>query len=119
MGSPPVRAADSCAALPAPGSRRKRDPSPLAARWWRACGWLTWCVGAGSLRDTSLVSSEVLIDADWIAAHLDDPDVRVVEVDVSSAAYDRGHIPGAILWNAYKDLRHPDYTPIDEDGLDG
>ena len=63
--------------------------------------------------------SEMLIDADWIAAHLDDPEVRVVEVDVSSAAYDRGHIPGAILWNAYEDLRHPDYTPINPDELDG
>ena len=44
--------------------------------------------------------------------------MRVVEVDVSSAAYDQGHVPGAILWNAYKDLRHPDYMPIDRDGLD-
>jgi thiosulfate/3-mercaptopyruvate sulfurtransferase len=71
------------------------------------------------VRDNSLVSSELLIDADWIAAHLDDPDVRVVEVDVSSAAYNRGHIPGAILWDAYKDLRHPDYTPITPHELDG
>ncbi len=61
----------------------------------------------------------MLIDADWIAAHLADPDVRVVEVDVSGTAYDQGHIPGAVLWNAYKDLRHPDYTPVNEDGLDG
>jgi thiosulfate/3-mercaptopyruvate sulfurtransferase len=61
------------------------------------------------------VRSEVVIDADWIAAHLDDPDVRVVEVDVSSAAYDRGHVAGAILRNAYQDLRHPDYTPITPD----
>lgn len=65
------------------------------------------------------MSSAVLIDADWIAAHLDDPDVRVVEVDVSSAAYDRGHVAGAVLWNAYTDLRHPDYTPINPDELDG
>ncbi len=43
----------------------------------------------------------------------------VVEVDVSSAAYDQGHIPGAILWNAYTDLRDHDYTPITQDGLDG
>jgi hypothetical protein len=32
------------------------------------------------------VRSGVVIDADSIAAHLADPDVRVVEVDVSSAA---------------------------------
>jgi thiosulfate/3-mercaptopyruvate sulfurtransferase len=56
---------------------------------------------------------DVLVDPDWIAAHLDDPMVRVVELDVSGAAYDEGHIPGAVLWNAYGDLRHPDYTPIE------
>jgi thiosulfate/3-mercaptopyruvate sulfurtransferase len=73
----------------------------------------------GSERDTSSVSSEVLTDADWIAAHHADPNVCVVEVDVSSAAYDQGHIPGAVLWNAYTDLRHPDYTPVNPDELDG
>jgi thiosulfate/3-mercaptopyruvate sulfurtransferase len=53
-----------------------------------------------------------LVDAGWIGAHLDDPAVRIVEVDVSRAAYEQGHIPGAVLWNAYADLRHPDYSPI-------
>jgi len=58
-----------------------------------------------------------LVDAEWLGAHLDDPHVRIVEVDVSAAAYEQGHVPGAILWNAYSDLRHPDYTPIDTAGL--
>ncbi|HZU70819.1 MAG TPA: sulfurtransferase [Ktedonobacteraceae bacterium] len=49
----------------------------------------------------------------WLAEHLDDPDVCVVEVDVSRAAYEQGHIPGAILWNAYTDLHHAeDYRPL-------
>jgi thiosulfate/3-mercaptopyruvate sulfurtransferase len=52
------------------------------------------------------------VDAAWIASHIDDPSVRCVEVDVSEAAYKAGHIPGAVLWNAYTDLRHPDYRPI-------
>jgi thiosulfate/3-mercaptopyruvate sulfurtransferase len=60
----------------------------------------------------------VLVDAGWVASHLDDDDVRIVEVDVSGAGYDDGHIPGAILWDAYKDLRHPDYTPTDVDEID-
>jgi thiosulfate/3-mercaptopyruvate sulfurtransferase len=60
------------------------------------------------------VESPVLVDAEWVASHLGDPDVQVIEVDVSSAAYDEGHIPGAILWDAYKDLRHPDFSPIDK-----
>lgn len=52
------------------------------------------------------------MDVDWIAAHLDAPTVRIVEVDVSAAAYNSGHISGALLWNTYTDLRHPDYTPL-------
>jgi thiosulfate/3-mercaptopyruvate sulfurtransferase len=60
---------------------------------------------------------EALVDPDWIAAHLDDSAVRLVEVDVSPAAYAAGHIPGAVLWNAYGDLRGPGYVPIPDDEL--
>ncbi|MFI5010425.1 MAG: sulfurtransferase [Solirubrobacterales bacterium] len=52
------------------------------------------------------------IDGAWLAAHVGDPNVCVVEVDVSRATYDAGHIPGAVLWNAYADLRGSDYLPI-------
>ena len=41
----------------------------------------------------------VLVDADWAADHIDDPNVRFVEVDVDTSAYDEGHIPGAVAWN--------------------
>ena len=41
----------------------------------------------------------VLVDADWAADRIDDPDVRFVEVDVDTSAYDEGHIPGAVAWN--------------------
>ena len=53
-----------------------------------------------------------VVEVAWVAEHLDDPDVRLVEVDVNRAAYEQGHIPGAVLWNAYVDLRHPDYSPL-------
>jgi thiosulfate/3-mercaptopyruvate sulfurtransferase len=52
------------------------------------------------------------VDVGWIAAHIGDPDVRLVEIDVSRAAYDEGHIPGAVLWNAYADLRDESYSPV-------
>jgi len=42
------------------------------------------------------VHPEFLVDAAWVEAHLDDPDVIVVDTDVLQA-YDRGHIPGASL----------------------
>jgi thiosulfate/3-mercaptopyruvate sulfurtransferase len=52
------------------------------------------------------------VEPDWIAEHLEDPAVRIVEVDVSAAAYDEGHIRDAVLWNAYGDMRRPDYTLV-------
>ena len=52
---------------------------------------------------------EVLVHPEWLQAHLSDPHVRVVEVDVSTAAYDNWHIDGAVLWNIYTDLKDADY----------
>ena len=42
---------------------------------------------------------EVLVDADWVASHKDDANVKLVEVDVDTNAYDEGHIAGAVSWN--------------------
>jgi thiosulfate/3-mercaptopyruvate sulfurtransferase len=41
---------------------------------------------------------EMLVSTDWVAQHVKDPDVRVVEVDVDTKAYDEGHPPGATAW---------------------
>jgi thiosulfate/3-mercaptopyruvate sulfurtransferase len=66
-----------------------------------------------SMRADSTALSDIFAEPSWLAEHLNDPGVRVVEVDVSRAAYAQGHIPGAILWNAYADLRHADYSPLE------
>jgi thiosulfate/3-mercaptopyruvate sulfurtransferase len=42
---------------------------------------------------------EVLVSTDWVAAHAYDPKVRLVEVDVDTTAYEKGHIKNAIAWN--------------------
>ena len=55
----------------------------------------------------------VLVSPEWLERHLDDPALRVVEVDVSPAAYRQGHIPGAVLWNVYQDLKDADYRLVD------
>ncbi len=41
----------------------------------------------------------VLVDTEWAEAHLNDPSVRFVEVDVDTSAYETGHLPGAVGWN--------------------
>ena len=42
---------------------------------------------------------EVLVSTDWVAQNLNAPNLRLVEVDVDTTAYDQGHIPGAVGWN--------------------
>ncbi len=51
------------------------------------------------------VHPEVLVDADWVQAHLHDPQVRLIEVDVDTKAYEQGHIPGAVGFNWQKELQ--------------
>jgi thiosulfate/3-mercaptopyruvate sulfurtransferase len=42
---------------------------------------------------------EVLVSTEWAANNLNSPNLRFVEVDVDTTAYDQGHIPGAVGWN--------------------
>ena len=42
---------------------------------------------------------EALVEAGWVVDHLNDPGVRLVEIDVDTTSYDQGHIPGAVGWN--------------------
>jgi thiosulfate/3-mercaptopyruvate sulfurtransferase len=49
---------------------------------------------------------EVLVSTEWVAQHANDPQVRVVEVDVDTSAYDQGHVPGAVAWNWQTQLQH-------------
>ena len=42
---------------------------------------------------------DAVVSTEWLAGHLTDPDIRIVEVDADTAAYERGHVPGAVSWN--------------------
>ena len=43
--------------------------------------------------------TEALVTTQWVADHLNDPGIRLVEVDVDTSQYETGHIPGAIAFN--------------------
>jgi thiosulfate/3-mercaptopyruvate sulfurtransferase len=45
-----------------------------------------------------------LVDTEWLEQHLDDADVRVIEVDEDTTAYEKGHIRGAVGWDWNTDL---------------
>lgn len=48
---------------------------------------------------------ESLVDTQWVADHGNDPNVRLVEVDVDTSAYEQGHIAGAVGWNWQSQLQ--------------
>lgn len=50
---------------------------------------------------------EVLVDTEWVAAHLEDPNVRLIESNEDVLLYDQGHIPGAIKIDWIDDLNDP------------
>ena len=50
---------------------------------------------------------EVLVSTDWVARHLEDPAVRLVESDEDLLLYDIGHIPGAVKIDWVADLNDP------------
>jgi thiosulfate/3-mercaptopyruvate sulfurtransferase len=50
---------------------------------------------------------ESLVSTEWLAAHLDDPAVRVLESDEDVLLYDTGHIPGAQKIDWHADLNDP------------
>jgi thiosulfate/3-mercaptopyruvate sulfurtransferase len=69
---------------------------------------------------TQYAHPEKLVSTDWLAAHLDDPTVVVVESDEDVLLYDTGHIPGAVKIDWFTDLQDPvarDY--LDGEGLAG
>ena len=63
---------------------------------------------------TEYANPEVLVSTDWLERQLDEPDVRVIEVDEDTTAYEKGHIRGAVGWNWTTDL----HTPVGRDYLD-
>jgi len=50
---------------------------------------------------------DVLVSTDWVAQHLNDPKIRLVESNEDVLLYDTGHIPGAVNIDWHADLNDP------------
>jgi len=62
--------------------------------------------------------SDALVETDWLVEHLDDPGIRIIEVDEDTTAYEKGHIKNAVGWNWFEDLHaHPRRDYVDQEGL--
>jgi thiosulfate/3-mercaptopyruvate sulfurtransferase len=61
---------------------------------------------------------DALVETDWLSERLDDPNIRVIEVDEDTTAYEKGHIAGSIGWNWFEDLHaKPRREYVDQEGL--
>lgn len=71
------------------------------------------------IQDRGYVHPDTLVSTDWVAKHLDDPNVRIIESNEDPLLYPSGHIPGAIQVDWTTDLNDPvkrDY--IDQAGFE-
>ncbi len=58
---------------------------------------------------THYANPEVLVETQWLAEHLNDSQVRLLDVHIDPATYEIGHIPGAVFWNGLTTLLQSDY----------
>ena len=63
---------------------------------------------------TGYAKPETLVETGWLEEHVDDPAIRVIDVDEDTEAYEKGHIRGAIGWNWTTDL----HTEVGRDYVD-
>ncbi len=64
-------------------------------------------VPAADLASRGYAHPEVLASTEWVAAHLDDPSVRIVESNEDPLLYPSGHVPGAVQVDWAADLNDP------------
>jgi thiosulfate/3-mercaptopyruvate sulfurtransferase len=62
-----------------------------------------------------------LVEADWLAQHLDDPDLRVVHVSTDRRTFNKRHIPGATYCDLHREIalrgRAPETGDSEREGL--
>ena len=56
---------------------------------------------------TEYAHPEYLVETDWVAEHLNDPKVRIIESDEDPLLYKMGHVPGAVQVDWFTTLQHP------------
>jgi len=71
------------------------------------------------IKDRGYAHPDALVSTDWVAEHLKDPHVRIVESNEDPLLYPSGHIAGAVEVDWTRDLNHPvrrDY--LDREGFE-
>ena len=106
-GGPAQRGVRLLPRLRDPPAPRPRSRAPVGPRFVTPEPAILACNPYQQGRNNPMSRSDVLVDADWVEAHLDDPKVVLVEVDEDVSAYDKGHIRGAVRVDWKQDLQDP------------
>ena len=61
----------------------------------------------GAIEERGYASTEALVSTDWVAEHLNDPNLRIAESNEDPLLYPSGHIPGAVEVDWTRDLNNP------------
>ena len=68
---------------------------------------------------TGYAHPEVLVETSWVAEHLNDPSIRLIEADEDVLLYEVGHLPGAVKLDWHVDVQDPlDRDFIDQEGFE-
>jgi thiosulfate/3-mercaptopyruvate sulfurtransferase len=62
---------------------------------------------ASAIEERGYINADALVSTDWVAEHLDDPAVRIIESNEDPLLYPSGHIPGAVQVDWTRDLNDP------------
>src|SRR5215470_6171533 len=65
----------------------------------------TETTSAGSGSPSGYVHPEVLVETNWVAEHLNDPTIRLIEADEDVLLYEVGHLPGAVKLDWHVDVQ--------------
>ena len=68
----------------------------------------------GASASSSYIHPEVLVETSWVADHLNDATMRLIEADEDVLLYEIGHLPGAVKLDWHVDVQ----DPVDRDFLD-
>ena len=86
------------------GTGRAQTTSNREERVWRTS---STAATRRRRRQRRYAHPEVLVDTEWVAQHLDDPQVRIVEADEDPLLYEVGHIQNAVKLDWHTDVQDP------------
>lgn len=86
--------------------------STLIVRLIPLLGFLLTALSGQLSLQAQPVKAPPLVDVDWLAQHIDDPDLRIVDLAHRRKNYNEGHIRGAVFVDWRREIIHGDHPDL-------